>query len=239
MLHSSNDPDVRAGLAAIRAAAGDALLVGEVYLAAADAAPFLDHLGRGLRVRALPRALVRRAATARDRRLCCRHRRAPDGACGLGAVEPRLRPPAHALRPSERARGCGAPLTVPTIGSSSTVSSPISRSPRRPSACTTSSNGRITLTSLGSPRRRLVSSDSTRRRRARLKSNCASCAGNPVSATWQPYRGHGDRPRRARWVPAPLARRRAAGARSRRRPPRRAPRTARTRRSRSCRPACC
>ena len=43
-LHSTNHPDIRHALAAIRAAAGDALLVGEVYLPAAATAPYLEHL---------------------------------------------------------------------------------------------------------------------------------------------------------------------------------------------------
>ncbi len=43
-LHSRNSPDVRAALASLRAAAGDALLVGEVYLPAAEVAPYLESL---------------------------------------------------------------------------------------------------------------------------------------------------------------------------------------------------
>jgi alpha-glucosidase len=43
-LYSTNSPDIGAALAAIREAAGDALLVGEVYLPAADVTPYLDHL---------------------------------------------------------------------------------------------------------------------------------------------------------------------------------------------------
>jgi alpha-glucosidase len=43
-LHSRNSPDVRAALATLRDAAGDALLVGEVYLPAADSAPYLESL---------------------------------------------------------------------------------------------------------------------------------------------------------------------------------------------------
>jgi alpha-glucosidase len=43
-LHSRNSPDVRAALASLRDAAGDALLVGEVYLPAADSAPYLESL---------------------------------------------------------------------------------------------------------------------------------------------------------------------------------------------------
>jgi glycosidase len=43
-LYSTNSPDIHAALAAIRAAAGDALLVGEVYLPAAQVTPYLEHL---------------------------------------------------------------------------------------------------------------------------------------------------------------------------------------------------
>ena len=42
-LYSANSPDTDAALVALREAAGDALLVGEVYLPAADTAPYLDH----------------------------------------------------------------------------------------------------------------------------------------------------------------------------------------------------
>jgi alpha-glucosidase len=43
-LYSTNSPDIGAALAALREAAGDALLVGEVYLPAAQVAPYLDQL---------------------------------------------------------------------------------------------------------------------------------------------------------------------------------------------------
>jgi alpha-glucosidase len=43
-LYSSNSPDIREALGAIREAAGDALLVGEVYLPAAQVTPYLEHL---------------------------------------------------------------------------------------------------------------------------------------------------------------------------------------------------
>ena len=43
-LFSSNSPDIRHALGAIREAAGDALLVGEVYLPAAQVTPYLEHL---------------------------------------------------------------------------------------------------------------------------------------------------------------------------------------------------
>ena len=43
-LYSTNSPDIQEAVAALRKAAGDALLVGEVYLPAARSAPYLDHL---------------------------------------------------------------------------------------------------------------------------------------------------------------------------------------------------
>ena len=56
------------------------------------------------------------------------------------------------------------------------------RSPRRPSAATTSSNGRMRLTSSGSRRSRWASRASTWRRRTRRKSFSTSARGKPVSA---------------------------------------------------------
>jgi alpha-glucosidase len=44
--HSRNAPDIGAALGAIRAAAGDAFLVGEVYFPARQVAPYLEHLDR-------------------------------------------------------------------------------------------------------------------------------------------------------------------------------------------------
>jgi alpha-glucosidase len=43
-LYSRNRPEIRAALASLREAAGDALLVGEVYLPAAQVAPYLESL---------------------------------------------------------------------------------------------------------------------------------------------------------------------------------------------------
>ena len=43
-VHSRNAPDIGTGLAALRAAAGDRLLVGEVYLPNAELGPYLRHL---------------------------------------------------------------------------------------------------------------------------------------------------------------------------------------------------
>jgi alpha-glucosidase len=43
-LYSTNSPDIREALQAIRTAAGDKLLVGEVYLPAREVTPYLDYL---------------------------------------------------------------------------------------------------------------------------------------------------------------------------------------------------
>ncbi|MEA2450913.1 MAG: alpha-glucosidase [Thermoleophilaceae bacterium] len=43
-VHSANSPDIAIALAALREAAGDALLVGEVFLPAARLAPYLEHV---------------------------------------------------------------------------------------------------------------------------------------------------------------------------------------------------
>jgi alpha-glucosidase len=43
-VHSLNDPEIGVALAALREAAGDAFLVGEVYLTAAQLRPYLEHL---------------------------------------------------------------------------------------------------------------------------------------------------------------------------------------------------
>src|SRR3954453_11982642 len=70
--------------------------------------------------------------------------------------------------------------TVPTIESRATRSRPRSVSDTRPSASTTSSNGRMYPTSSGSKRSRRPRSASIRALRARAKSFCASSAGKPV-----------------------------------------------------------
>ncbi len=43
-IHSKNDPEIELVLSTLREAAGEALLVGEVYLPAAALAPYLEHL---------------------------------------------------------------------------------------------------------------------------------------------------------------------------------------------------
>ena len=72
--HSRNAEWIGEALAAIREAAGDALLIGEVYLPAAKHARYLEHLDRVVRVRADPVAVgagaacVRRSPRARQSR---------------------------------------------------------------------------------------------------------------------------------------------------------------------------
>src|SRR5919197_1424531 len=72
---------------------------------------------------------------------------------------------------------------VPTIESSGMTPRPSRRSPVWPSAWTTSSNGRMTLTSPGSPRSRRTMRDTARRRRARRKSSWTSAPTKPVRTT--------------------------------------------------------
>ena len=79
-------------------------------------------------------------------------------------------------------RSPGCESTVPTIVSSRIVCRPSRRSPRQPRAATTSSNGRMRLTSSGSRRSRWASRASTWRRRTRRKSFSTSARGKPVSA---------------------------------------------------------
>ena len=71
---------------------------------------------------------------------------------------------------------------MPTIESSRIVRSPSRRSLCQPRAATTSSKGRIRLTSSDSRRSRWASRDRTCRRRARRKSLSTSARGKPVSA---------------------------------------------------------
>src|SRR3954451_7910849 len=83
--------------------------------------------------------------------------------------------------------------TVPTIASSGTIWSPRSPGPVRPSASTTSSNGRMSPTSSGSRRNLRATSDSSRARRARLKSCWASEAENPELTADRGYLSCADR----------------------------------------------
>ena len=67
LVHSRNAPDIGTALAAIREAAGDALLVGEVYLPAPQLGAVPRAPGLRLLLRAAARALGRRRAGSGDR----------------------------------------------------------------------------------------------------------------------------------------------------------------------------
>ena len=78
---------------AIREAAGDAFLVGEVYLPTRALAPYLEHLDAVFGFELLHAPWERGRAARGDR-----GRRTRSRGAGLGALEPRLRPARHALR---------------------------------------------------------------------------------------------------------------------------------------------
>ena len=93
--------------------AGDALLVGEVYLPSARWQPYLEHLDAVFAFELLhspagtPSSCAGRSRRNLGRQGAEGHRRR------LGAVEPRLRPAGDALRPRERARRGPAPAHAP------------------------------------------------------------------------------------------------------------------------------
>ncbi len=101
--HSRNWPEIGKALGAIREAAGDKLLVGEVYLPARRHAAYLEHLDRTFVFEMLQSSWeieqVRAAVAGRQR----------GARCGMGPVESRLRPAAFARRPRTRAGGGDAP----------------------------------------------------------------------------------------------------------------------------------
>ena len=66
-IHSVDDPDIGIALGALREAAGDALLIGEVYLPTARLAPLPRPSRPRLRLRVPARATRRGAARGRDR----------------------------------------------------------------------------------------------------------------------------------------------------------------------------
>ena len=105
--YSRNAEWIGEALGAIREAAGDALLIGEVYLPAAKHAPYLEHLDRSFVFELIQSPWEpERLRAARRRRRGDRGPQRPGR--GVGAVEPRLRALPDALRPRERARR-GAP----------------------------------------------------------------------------------------------------------------------------------
>ena len=100
-VHSRNAPDIGLGLAALREAAGDAFLVGEVYLPSSRAGALPRAPRRRVQLRALPRAVGRAVRPGRHRG-GARGRRERAGR--LGPVEPRLPAPADARRRAQRPR---------------------------------------------------------------------------------------------------------------------------------------
>ena len=102
-VHSRNDPEITIALDALREAAGDALLVGEVYVPSDSLATYLERLDLAFAFELLhsPWRMPRSGARRRRRRECRRNR--------LGAVEPRLSTARHATRRGRRAsRGAAA-----------------------------------------------------------------------------------------------------------------------------------
>ena len=103
MRYSGNRPEAIEVLRALREAAGDALLVGELFRPVGEYAPLARGARSRLRLRVPLLALGRRAPARGDRA----GRRAR--ARGLGDVEPRLRPARDPRRPGEPAGRRGAP----------------------------------------------------------------------------------------------------------------------------------
>ena len=65
--NSRNQPDIEDALAALREAAGDAFLVGEVYLPERQLAPYLEHLDAAFAFELLHAPWEARGAAGRDR----------------------------------------------------------------------------------------------------------------------------------------------------------------------------
>ena len=111
--YSRNAEWIGEALAAIREAAGDALLIGEVYLPVTRHAPYLEHLDRSFVFELILSPWDPEPAACRARR--GRGHRGPQRpGRGVGAVEPRLRALSDALRPraNERA-GALMLMTLP------------------------------------------------------------------------------------------------------------------------------
>ena len=105
-LYSVNAADIETALGALREAAGDAFLVGEVYLPSRRLAPYLRHLDAAFCFELLH--------APRERAHCARRSR-PRCAAGsaLGALQPRLRPAGHALRRTNASVATLLLLTLP------------------------------------------------------------------------------------------------------------------------------
>ena len=102
-MHSGNAPDMALALAAIREAAGDALLVGEVYLPSDRLGPYLEHFDLAFAFELL-HAPPRAEPPRRGDRLRGRTR-----ACRLDALQPRLPQAGDPL--GARARGTRPPCS--------------------------------------------------------------------------------------------------------------------------------
>ena len=100
-LYSANSPDIREALGAIREAAGDRLLVGEVYLPPREVTPYLEHLDLAFAFELF------HSPWERDRLQAAIAGRAERSVGGdrVGALQPRLPAAARPLRRGERARG--------------------------------------------------------------------------------------------------------------------------------------
>ena len=106
--NSRNGPGTGEALAKMREAVGDAFLVGEVYLPSVRWQPYSDHFDAVFAFELLLASWDARVLQRRHRGV----RRGRQG--GLGDVEPRLRPPRHALRSRERQRAAAMMLlTLP------------------------------------------------------------------------------------------------------------------------------
>ena len=92
-LYSRNAPDVGIALEAIRNAVGNTLLIGEVFLPTAQLGPYLEYLDVCFSFETLFAGDDASALTGGDRRGGQRRRH------GVGALQPRLRPPGHPGRP--------------------------------------------------------------------------------------------------------------------------------------------
>ena len=111
-VHSRNAPDIGLALAALRGGAGaGALLVGEVYLPAAQLSPYLEHVDCAFAFELLHAPLGGRRVPGRD------HRRARSGRGrrpgGLGAVQPRLPAAARPCRARNARAAALLALTLP------------------------------------------------------------------------------------------------------------------------------
>ena len=109
-VYSGNRPEAIAALRSLRAAAGDALLVGEVYLPTSEYPRYLEPLDLVFGFELLFAPWDADSPAGGDRA------RGAARAGRVGALEPRLRPARLALRPREPACGGGAAAHAPRLG---------------------------------------------------------------------------------------------------------------------------